>query len=71
MRQCQISKGPVHQVAWLDVKPSDQGRFVNLKTGSQDDNDWKIDRVSEIQFSDKWINERSRDFKNMRKMTDI
>lgn len=71
MRQCILEKGNKTQVAWIDVKKTDKDRFVDLKIDDTLDKNWKIKSVSEVSFSKSWINKRSQDHKNMKKMTDI
>ena len=71
MRQCQLQKETKQCTAWIDVKPSDQGRFVDLKTKDGFNKNWKIVTVGNKDFSKEWISARSQDHKNMKKMTDI
>lgn len=71
MRQCKLQKQNQFTTAWIDVKLSDQGRFVDLKTDDGLDKNWRILTVGDREFSKAWISARGKDHKNMKKMTDI
>ena len=71
MRQCKLIKENKELTTWIDVDTHDKGRFVDLKTDDGYDIGWQIVEVGSMYFDKKEINERSRDYKNMRKMTDI
>lgn len=71
MRQCILEKRNKQQSAWIDVEKADKNKFVDLKINDTLDKNWKIKSVSDVVFSKSWINERSQDHKNMKKMTDI
>jgi len=71
MRQCLLEKGPARRIGWIDVNPSDEGRFVDLKEDGKVDENWYISKVFNPSFSKAWIAARGQDHKNMKKMTDI
>lgn len=71
MRQCKLQKGKKECTAWIDVRPTDQGKFTSLKTSEGYDTGWRIITVGDKDFSKEWISARSQDHKNMKKMTDV
>jgi hypothetical protein len=68
MRQCTLTKPNQELVAWIDVKPSDQGRYVEVKDV---EGTWFILSVGQTEQSKEWISKRGKDYLNMKKMTDI
>ena len=64
--QCLLRKGNTEQISWIPSKFAKVGRILRLK----DDDGWEVISAGHSMDS-KFINERSRDHKNMRKMTDI
>ena len=75
MRQCMLVKnspaGTRAQMVWIDVQPSDQGRYVDLKVDNDYDPDWYIAKVYEPERTKEEVSERSRDYRNTRKASDI
>lgn len=64
--QCRLRKGEQEQVTWLPTGYATLGEYVRLG----DDDGWQVIEVGTT-LDSKFVNERSRDHKNMRKMTDI
>lgn len=61
------------QVAWLPKDKAKPGESVDLKnreTGEWDKG-WTVERISDVSLPSTWVAERSADYRNMRKMTDI
>lgn len=71
MKQCIISKDGFHQIAWIDVDEEDEGKFTSIKVDGKEIPGYKIKTVYKTDFSKEWISNRSRDYKNMKKRTDI
>lgn len=58
--------------SWLPEKFARFGQYLELKNAKGEwVNGWKVTGVSGSGQESKWINERSQDYKNMRKVTDI
>ena len=71
MLQCLLTKGQKRKIAWIDVKSTDKGKYVDIKTDDGFDTDWYIAETYGPTLSKKIVSERGQDHKNMRKMTDI
>ena len=71
MLQCLLEKDGKRTVAWIDVKSTDRGKYVDLKKDNGLDKNWLIVDTYGPQLSKKIVSERGQDYKNMRKMTDI
>jgi len=70
--QCTLQKKDGStQTSWIPSKFANQDKYVQLKKddGTWDDG-WKVIQVGTKMLS-KFIQERTQDYKNMRKMTDI
>lgn len=71
--QCHLQKGDTHQVTWLPKKFAVEGRIVKLYdevTDSWEDG-WLVTSVGTQSFPSKYIAERSRDYTQTRKASDI
>lgn len=71
MFQCLLEKGNRKQFAWIDVNRNDLNKWVDLKTKDGFSKNWLISKIYGPNISKKIINDRSQDYKNMKKMTDI
>lgn len=64
--QCELRKGNKYQVVWIPEKYSKVGKILRL----ENDNGWEVIKVFSKDNS-KRVNERSMDYKNQRKVSDI
>lgn len=71
MRQCVLKKDNKVQITWIDVKKSDQGRYVDIKADGGYDRNWFIESVSEVSMSKEAIRKQEQNYKKHRKATDI
>ncbi len=67
VRQCTLEKGNKTQVLWIPDKFAVKGRILKLK----EDNGWVVKVVSALSLPYKYLSERSQDYKNTRKASDI
>lgn len=58
-------------VSWIPEKFAKLNRSLRLKINGVWDNLWIVKEVSSISFDEKYILERSQDYKNTRKASDI
>jgi len=65
-KQCKLQKGIAFQYSWLPEKFAKVGEYVKLK----DDDGWQVVAVFSIMDSKK-VQERSTDYRNQRKVSDI
>jgi len=65
-RQCKLQKGITFQYSWIPEKFAKVGNYVRLK----DDDGWKVVEVFSTMDSKK-VQERSIDYRNQRKVSDI
>jgi len=65
-RQCKLQKGISFTYSWIPEKFAKVGNCVKLK----DDNGWQVVNVFGIMDSKK-VQERSIDYRNQRKVSDI
>lgn len=70
-RQCQLVRGATHQITWLPERYAVVGRYVKLKEGDVWDDGWQVTSVGDQRQEESFVNARSQDYKNMKKMTDI
>lgn len=64
--QCKLKKGNKYQISWIPEKYSKVGKFLKIL----DENGWEVIEVNSKMDSKK-IQERSVDYKNQRKVSDI
>ena len=70
--QCKLRKGTAEQTAWIPKHCAVKGRVVDLDDPEHGEAlGWTVIDVGTTPLDSKWVNERSRDHQNMRKMTDI
>ncbi len=55
-------------MAWIESRHARVGLNVKLK---EDDSWWKVDEVHPFELASDVVNERSRDYRNHRKATDV
>lgn len=67
-QQCTLRQGQAQQVAWIESRHARVGLNVKLK---EDDSWWKVDEVHPFELASDVVNERSRDYRNHRKATDV
>lgn len=67
-RQCTLMRGQDQQVAWIEAKHARVGLNVKLK---EDDSWWVVAKAGEFELDSDVVNERSRDYRNHRKATDV
>jgi hypothetical protein len=65
-KQCKLQKGITFQMSWIPEKFAKVGKFVKLK----DDDGWEVVEVYATMDSKK-VQERSIDYRNQRKVSDI
>ena len=65
-KQCRIQKGISFQMSWIPEKHAIVGHFVKLKG----DDGWQIVKVFGVMDSKK-VQERSIDYRNQRKASDV
>lgn len=65
-RQCKLQKGITFQYSWIPDKYAKLGKYIKLK----DDDGWEVVEVFSIMDSKK-VQERSTDYRNQRKVSDI
>jgi hypothetical protein len=68
--QCELRRGNFTQVAWIPSEYATVGKYLKLKYNGTWNDGWKVEQLGSFQDSD-FTRERSQDYKNMRKMTDI
>ena len=75
MRQCNLSRqtpeGRQTLVAWIPEKFAQEKRVLKLKEGDQWENGWVVNSIGTALVSDDIITERSQDYKNTRKASDV
>ena len=71
MRQCRLRKGNKEQVAWIDAKKSDIGKFVDFKIDGESYRNWKIVKVCDPEMTKEQVFARSQDYRNQRRASDI
>lgn len=70
--QCKLRKGTAEQVAWIPKSCALLGKVVDLDDPEHGEAlEWKVIEVGTMPLDSKWINDRSRDYLLMKKMTDI
>lgn len=67
MKVCTLKKGTLVQTLWMPEKFAVKGKILKLK----DDDGWVVDIVSKIKVPQKYVDERSRDYKRTREASDI
>lgn len=75
MRQCRLYRhlpeGRQTQVAWLPEKFAEVGRILKLKDNDVWEDGWVVSSIGTALVSDEIITERSQDYKNTRKASDV
>ena len=71
MIQCLLEKDDRFVVGWLDVNPTDKGKYISLKLTDVYEDNWLIKEMGTSNHSKKYISDRHNDYKNMKKVTDI
>jgi hypothetical protein len=70
--QCRLRKDNSIMVAWIPKVCAVLGKTVDLNDPEHGEAlGWEVIAVGSTSLDSKWVNERSRDHQNMRKMTDI
>lgn len=74
--QCELrrasEKGYHQNIAWLPAEYAVEGKFVKLKTNGEWEDGWKVQTAyTNSPIASEVIQERSRDYKNHRKATDV
>lgn len=71
--QARLRKGQTEMVAWIPLACAVVGKTVDLDDPEHGEAlGWEVLETFPASMLDsKWVNERSRDHRNMRKMTDI
>lgn len=70
--QCRLRKGTAEMVAWIPKNCAVEGKEVDLDDPENGEaKGWTVIKVGNTTLDSKWVNERSRDHLNHRKMTDI
>lgn len=70
--QCRLRRGHTHMIAWIPKDCAIINRVVDLDDPEEGESKgWTVEAVNEPALSSKWVQERSRDHKNQRGMSDI
>jgi len=64
--QCELKKGNTFTTSWIPEKYAKKGKFIKLK----EDDGWEVIHVGSMMDSKK-VQQRSTDYRNQRKMSDI
>ena len=67
MRQCMLRKGNTIQASWIPEKFAKIGKYLKL----HDEDGWQVVSISDERKSSTDAIERSQDYKNTRKASDI
>jgi len=63
--QCKLKKGNTFTTSWIPEKYAKKGKFIRLK-----EDEWEVIHVGSMMDSKK-VQQRSTDYRNQRKMSDI
>jgi hypothetical protein len=70
--QVKLRKGTTEMVAWIPRDCAIEGKLVDLDDPEHGPTKgWTVINVTTTALDSKWVNERSRDYLNHRKTTDI
>jgi hypothetical protein len=69
-RQCKLKRGDAVTVSWIPENFAVKGKVVKLKDRGIWVDGWKVDFVG-TRLPTKYVINRSQDYKNQRKVTDI
>lgn len=68
--QCLLTKGRIRQTAWIPEEFSTVGRVVKLKDQGEWGHGWQVSTAG-IRLPEAYLRERSRDYVQTRKASDI
>jgi len=75
MKQCTLVKktdfGIKNTMSWIPEKFAELGRLVDIKDDGKWSKGWKVGRINHRKQSNTTMLERSQDYKNTRKASDI
>ena len=75
MKQCTLEKKSgvvtVSTVSWIPDKFAEEGRLIDIKEAGQWSKGWKVGKVNPMKQQNTTMLERSQDYKNTRKASDI
>lgn len=70
--QCNLVKGNTHQTAWLPEKYAINGKILTIEENGKETDGWMVETVYDcVKLEEKYLDERSRDYKKTRKASDI
>lgn len=70
MTQCLLEKDTYFHTAWIPIKFAIKGKYIKIKYNNLWDDGWKVLECYSTMDS-KYVQERSEDYKNQRKQSDI
>ena len=68
--QCQLARGSARQTAWIPEKFARLGRHVRLTEGTWSEDGWQVTGIG-TRLAEDYVRERSRDYLQTRKASDI
>lgn len=70
-RQCKLKKGTTHTTSWIPEEFAKTGKNIRLRQPNKEwDRGWQVESVGG-RMEEKMLRERSQDYKNARKASDI
>ena len=68
--QCRLTRGSARQTAWLPEKFAAVGRTIRLTEGHWSEDGWQVAGIG-TRLAEDYVRERSRDYLQTRKASDI
>lgn len=71
MRQARVQKDGRERVCWIPVTLAVRDRYIGFRDGGGWDDGWKVTDVYAMTLTESFANDRSRDYRTQRSVSDV